>query len=327
MLMFLINAFHQLQQDLSYIALLSLIFLTVSLTAAAIAFSVLNRDVYAERLAKFLRLFRPTLIKDPQLFDEEKQGMTAKIITPLHRIVAPADGDEQQQYKLRLMRAGFRSRQAYRYYFSAKVVLAILLPLVYLFVAAFYTINIQAVTICLLLLPLGFYLPDLFVAFLTARRQERLVKSLPDALDLMVVCVEAGLGLDITFKRVGDEIRSMSKDLSDEFYLTNLEVRAGKSREESFHNTALRTGVSEIHNLMTILSQTSRFGTSVATALRVHSEAMRVQRRQVAEEQAAKSAVKLVFPLLLFIFPTLMIVLAGPAALQIIRTLFPALQG
>lgn len=327
MQMFLVNIFYQLQQNLTYFGLLALVFLTVGLAVGGIAFYFLYRDVFAERLAKFLRLPQPTLIKNPKLFDEEKQGLVTKIINPLHRIIAPKEGYGQQKYKLKLIQAGLRSKQAYRYYFAAKVILAILLPVVYLTVDAFYSISKQAVGLSVILLVLGFFLPNLFIAFLTAKRQDLMVKSLPDALDLMVVCVEAGLGLDMTFKRVGDEIRDLNKDLSDEFYLTNLEVRAGKPREESFYNMAARTGIAEVHNLMTILAQTSRFGTSVATALRVHADAMRVKRRQVAEEMAAKSAVKLVFPLILFIFPTLMIVLAGPAALRIIRNLFPAIGG
>jgi len=327
MRMFLVNTLYQLQQNLAYFGLLFFVFLAVSLAVGAVISFFLRRDVYPERLARFLRLPAPTIIKDPKLFDEEKQGMAAKIINPLHRIVAPQAEAVQQKYKLKLIRAGLRSRQAYRTFFAAKVVLALLLPIIYLSLGALYTFTVQTIALSVVFLVVGFFLPDLFVAFLTAKRQELMTKALPDALDLMVVCVEAGLGLDMTFKRVGDEIRSLNKDLSDEFYLTNLEVRAGKSREESFRNMATRTGVSEIHNLMTILSQTSRFGTSVATALRVHADAMRVKRRQVAEEMAAKSGVKLVFPLVLFIFPTLLIVLAGPAALRIVRNLFPAFGG
>jgi tight adherence protein C len=323
--MFLINALYQLQQNLPYIGLLALVFLAVGLTVGALVFYFLNRDVYAERLARFLHLPRPKLIKDPKLFDEEKQGLAARIINPVSRIIAPKEEDIQQKYKLKLIQAGLRSRQAYRYYFASKVILAILLPVAFLAVTAFYAITEQSLAWAVLLLVAGFFLPNLVVAHLTGKRQERMVKALPDALDLMVVCVEAGLGLDMTFKRVGDEIRDLNKDLSDEFYLTNLEVRAGKPRTESFYNMAARTGVAEVHNLMTILSQTSRFGTSVATALRVHADAMRVKRRQLAEEMAAKSAVKLVFPLILFIFPTLMIVLAGPAALRVFRNLFPVI--
>ncbi len=131
----------------------------------------------------------------------------------------------------------------------------------------------------------------------------------------------------MTFRRVGDEIRPLCADLSDEFHLVNREVRAGKSRKDAFKQMAVRTGVSEVHNLMTVLTQTSRFGTSIAKALRVHADAMRVRRRQNAEEKAAKSAVKLVFPLVVFIFPAIFVVLAGPAAIRIIRSLIPAFGG
>jgi tight adherence protein C len=131
----------------------------------------------------------------------------------------------------------------------------------------------------------------------------------------------------MTFKRVGDEIRPLSKDLSDEFALTTLEIRAGKSRDEAFRNMALRCNVPEVGNLMTVLSQTSRFGTSLATALRVHADAMRVKRRQIAEEKAAKSTVKIVFPLVLFIFPAIFVILIGPGAIRIIKVLFPILSG
>ena len=160
---------------------------------------------------------------------------------------------------------------------------------------------------------------------MTKTRQEKLVKGLPDALDLMVVCVESGLGLDMTFKRVGDEMLPLCKELSDEFTLTTLEIRAGISRADAFKNMNVRTGVSQINSLTTLLAQTSRFGTSLATALRVHADSMRIKRRQIAEATAAKSAVKMVFPLVLCIFPAIFVVLVGPGAIQIIKYLLPAL--
>jgi tight adherence protein C len=143
----------------------------------------------------------------------------------------------------------------------------------------------------------------------------------------MVVCVESGLGLDMTFKRVGDEMLPLCKDLSEEFTLTTLEIRAGISRADAFKNMNVRTGVSQIHSLTTLLAQTSRFGTSLATALRVHADSMRIKRRQIAEATAAKSAVKMVFPLVLFIFPAIFVVLVGPGIIKIIKNLLPALGG
>jgi len=189
----------------------------------------------------------------------------------------------------------------------------------------FYRFTPDMIPVFIIMAALGYFLPNLWVWLMFKARQERIFKGLPDALDLMVVCVESGLCLDMTFKRVGEEIHSICKDLSDEFNLTNLEVRAGKSRDEAFKNMALRTNVPEVHNLMTVLTQTSRFGTSLATALRVHADAMRIKRRQFAEETAAKSTVKLVFPLVLFIFPAIFVVLIGPGAIRIIKTLFPVM--
>jgi len=190
-----------------------------------------------------------------------------------------------------------------------------------------YRFTPDVILISCLLAVSGFFLPNLYIWLVTKGRRDGMTKALPDALDLMVVCVEAGLGLDMTFKRVGDEIQGINKDLSEEFRLTNLEIRAGRARDESFKDMATRTGVPEIHNLMTVLVQTSRFGTSLAKALRVHADAMRVKRRQLAEEQAAKSTVKMVFPLIFFIFPAIFVVLIGPAAIQIVKVLFPALSG
>lgn len=210
---------------------------------------------------------------------------------------------------------------------TAKVLLTIIFPTTYIATTVFSSFSLTRLLIILVLVIIGFGLPDTIVGFIIRSRQKRIIRALPDALDLMVICVEAGLGIDMTFKRVGDEIRPICKDLSEEFDLTNLEVRAGKSRADAFKNMFLRTGVPEINNLMTILIQTSRFGTSLAKALRIHSDAMRTKRRQIAEEIAAKSTVKLVFPLVCFIFPAIFVVLVGPGVINIIKVLFPAMGG
>ena len=191
----------------------------------------------------------------------------------------------------------------------------------------FFRLTPEILVICLVLAALGYLLPGLFLKMLIQSRQKRISRALPDALDLMVICVEAGLGLDMTFKRVGDEIRPISPDLSNEFYMVNREVRAGRPRTESFKNLGLRTGVDEVQNLMALLTQTSRFGTSMAKALRVHANAMRVKRRQLAEERAGKAAVKLTLPLIFCIFPAIMVVLAGPAALRIMSSIMPSMGG
>ncbi|MDA3971052.1 MAG: type II secretion system F family protein [Desulfobulbaceae bacterium] len=325
---FLYRLLENLLTNREYVALQILIFLAASLLAGGLILLFRRRDMLSERMAKLWPGQKSTHIKNTKLFDEEDQdGLTAKILNPIHKIIAPSEFSTKKKIRLRLVQAGMRSKQAYTTYLAVKVILAVLFPLAYLVVSAYYMITSTTLSIAVLLTIAGFFTPNLVLLHLTQKRQLVMSRSLPDALDLMVVCVEAGLGLDMTFKRVGDEIRPLNKELSDEFYLTNLEVRAGKPRAESFKNMAERTGIPDIHNLMNILSQTSRLGTSVADALRIHSDAMRVKRRQLAEEQAAKSGVKLIFPLILFIFPAILIVLAGPAALKIITQLFPKLGG
>jgi tight adherence protein C len=146
-------------------------------------------------------------------------------------------------------------------------------------------------------------------------------KALPDALDLFVVCVEAGLGLNQAIMRVSEEIERVSPVLADQLALVNLEIRAGTPRDEAFRNLGDRTGLQDIKSLMAMLIQTDRFGTSVAQALRTHAETMRTKRRQRAEEAAAKTTIKLVFPLVLFVFPALFVIILGPAVIQILETL------
>ena len=181
--------------------------------------------------------------------------------------------------------------------------------------------------VCILSAMAGFYLPNLWLRIKIDRRKEKILLGLPDALDLMVVCAEAGVGLDAAINRVGDEMRLSNKTLSDEFNLMSLELRAGKARRDAFRDLAIRTDLEDVNNLASLLIQTERFGTSISQALRVHSDAMRVKRFQRAEEVAAKLPVKLLFPLIFFIFPSLFVAILGPAIIRIFRTLLPTLGG
>ena len=173
---------------------------------------------------------------------------------------------------------------------------------------------------------LAYLLPGMILARMAKRRQHRIRLGLPDALDLLVVSVEAGLGLDQALQRVGAELAFAHPDLCDELRLINLELRAGKARSEALHNLADRTGVDDVAALVAMLVQTDKFGTSVAQSLRVHSETLRTKRRQRAEEAAAKTGVKMVFPLVLCIFPAIYVVTLGPAAIQFMRVLGPMSQ-
>ena len=168
---------------------------------------------------------------------------------------------------------------------------------------------------------LGFFIPRFFLKRMINGRQTRIRIAMPDALDLTVICVEAGLALDQAMMRVGEDLRHAHPDLANEFYLMNLELRAGKPRAEALRNLYNRTGVDDIKALVTTLVQTDRFGTSVAQALRVHSDSLRTERRQRAEEQAAKTTIKMVPPLVVFVLPSIIIVTLGPAIINLYRTL------
>jgi tight adherence protein C len=173
----------------------------------------------------------------------------------------------------------------------------------------------------------GYYGPVLWLRRAIGSRKDALQRAIPDALDLMVVCVEAGLGLDQAIGRVGEEVKRAHPELSDELNILALELRTGVSRREALRNLAHRTDLEEVRNLVAILVQTDRFGTSIGQALRVHADAMRTTRGLKAEELAAKLPVKMLFPLIFFIFPIMFIVLIGPAAIKMVRVLVPALTG
>jgi tight adherence protein C len=184
--------------------------------------------------------------------------------------------------------------------------------------ALMYTIGVAGV---------AFYLPDVVLWFLKKSRQDNIFFGLPDALDLMVVCVEAGLGLDQAMRKVSEEMKKTYVVIAEEFGLCNLQLQMGRARNEVLHELGARTGVDDLKALSAILIQADKFGSSVAQALRVQSDSMRTRRRQMAEEKAAKTAVKLIFPLVIFIFPAIFIVLVGPAAITMINEMFPAMSG
>lgn len=304
-----------------------MIFLSVALCIGGMTLLVLRRNPASKRLSKLVLQEKPVVKERKKLLEKDDNGLVSKVTTPLHTVISPSRGEHRQRIKIQLMQAGFAAKKSYRNYLAIKVLLTLLLPTLFLIRSVFFRLTPEIMAICLLLAAFGYLIPGIILRVMIQGRQKRISRALPDALDLMVICVESGLGLDMTFKKVGEEVRPICKDLSDEFHLVNLEVKAGRPRNESFKNFGLRTGVPEVQNLMTLLTQTNRFGTSMAKALRVHSDAMRVKRRQLAEERAAKTAVKLVIPLIFCIFPGIMIVLGGPAVLRIWKSIFPHLGG
>jgi tight adherence protein C len=227
---------------------------------------------------------------------------------------------DPSQVRIRFLRAGIRKNNAGAIFWGAKCFFCISLPIVFFIgrLTIFKIISDQiAVGLAVLVALAGYYLPDLWLTIKTNSRREKLLEGVPDALDLLVVCVEAGMGLDAAINRVAEETKLTNPILSDELKLLNLELRAGKSRQDALRNLALRTNIDAMNSLVTLLIQTDKFGTSVAKALRVFSDSFRTQRYQKAEEFAAKMPVKLVFPLIMFIFPSLFVIIIGPAAIRI----------
>lgn len=261
---------------------------------------------------------------------EGRKGYFQQLINSLGRRAKPKDEEEISGLRLKLMQAGYRRHGAPLVFFGYRIFLAVLFSVIVLTGRIFVVRAMMPgsfVAIAVLLVVAGYYLPSLWLRIKISSRQQKILEGLPDALDLMVVCVEAGMGLDAAINRVGEEMTLRNAVVSEEFRLMGLELRAGKLRREALRNLGIRTGLDDVKSLMTLLIQTDKFGTSIAQALRVHSESMRTRRYQKAEEIAAKLPVKLVFPLILCIFPALFVVIVGPAIIKIFRVLLPALGG
>ena len=233
-----------------------------------------------------------------------------------HAPERPSEGGKLRQ---RLIWTGYRGNEAFIVFAGLRVAVA-LAAFVALATPILMRPNVGA---AMGAAAFGYMLPGFVLARMAKRRQHRLRLSLPDALDLLVVSVEAGLGLDQAIQRVADELAFAHRELSEELRLINFELRAGTARSEALHNLATRTGVDDISSLVAMLVQTDKFGTSVAQSLRVHSETLRTKRRQRAEEAAAKTGVKMVFPLVICIFPAVWVVTIGPAAIKFVQILFP----
>lgn len=231
-------------------------------------------------------------------------------------------GEAPSALRLRLIQAGYPAASAVPMYMGTRVLLPAGLglgALTMLPLLGFKTIGIMVGVVYFV--ALGYVGPSLLIRMRTKKRQKEMQKALPDALDMLVVSVEAGLGLNQAMVRVAEEINRLSPVLSEQLALVNLEIRAGTGRDEALKNFADRTGLADISSLVAMLIQTDRFGTSVAQALRTHADTMRTKRRQRAEEAAAKTTIKLIFPLVFCIFPAMFVVILGPAVIQIIAAL------
>jgi tight adherence protein C len=292
------------------------------------AISVYGYRRYAKPARVYQQLGGPVAIPNPVIdkVDEHDSGL---LVTVMEQIGAqiPVATQDALAARRELIAAGIRWEGAVAVLYGIKVVLcAVLLILAFTYRADVTSNSILRIVLVVAAGLVGYFGPSLYLERMVDKRREELRLSLPDALDLMVVSIEAGLGLDQAVQYVGRELEVTHKDLSDELSLVNLEIRAGKRRAEALRNLAERTGEREIGKLVAILIQTDKFGTSMAESLRTHSDFMRVRRRQEAEERAGKVGVKLVFPIFFCILPAMLLVSAGPGLLQVFKYLFPMMK-
>jgi tight adherence protein C len=297
------------------IALGLLLFLSLTALITAVGYWTYARP---SRFQKRLGTLEETPAVTVNSSDAAGRAWLIRVVETIGEKV-PLSPQEASMARRTMLAAGFRSDRAVTVYYGVKVLSA----LGFVVVAGLVWAHIENPALRLLVWPalaaLGFFLPNLGLDVLVSRRQERIRFALPDALDLMVVCMEAGLGLDQAINSVSKELLITHKDLSEELGLVTLEMRAGKRRVEALKNLSARTGEPELSKLVATMVQADRFGTSVAESLRTHSDFMRVKRRQAAEERAAKVGVKLVFPIFFFIMPAIMLVAAGPGIMQMVR--------
>jgi len=288
------------------------VFVTVALVVFAFAAAAATPSSV---LGTRLRALGGQPAQAPERAALKGRGRLEQALDPISKAI-PLSPSDVTRTRAWLIQAGLRDSRHVSYYFGSRLLLAFL---GLAGVVAFSGFDSMPLLVCVP--ALGFFIPRFFLKRMIKDRQQRIRIALPDALDLTVICVEAGLALDQALMRVGKDLHHAHPDLSDEFHLVNLEMRAGKPRAEALRNLVDRTGVDDIKSLVGTLIQTDRFGTSVAQALRVHSDSLRTARRQRAEEQAAKTTIKMVPPLVLFILVPFLFVTVGPALIQAYHSL------
>lgn len=300
-----------------------LVFLGIVMGIWAVLSAISNRN--SKSLDRLARLSRTGGRQADDKLAKDNDGKLAGLLETVKSVASPMMPQtelETNELKIKLANAGFRSDAAPTVYSGLRVAC---LGLSFLISAAVFVpgrpLGWQSLQWVVIFTGLGFYLPSIILWWLRKKRQEAIFLSLPDALDLLVVCVESGLGLDAGLRKVCDEMSEHAKVICDELALANFQLQMGRPRREVLHDLGVRTGVDDMRSLAAILIQADRFGSSIAQALRVQSDSMRTRRKQIAEEKAAKTAVQLLFPLILFIFPGIFVVLVGPAAINIMENL------
>jgi tight adherence protein C len=283
------------------------------------------------RPGRFMRQLGTPVISEVRgkILDPTAEPTSSSLVTLLHQIGSrvPSSDTEVATLKMDLVRAGFRGENTLPVFYGLRIVATLMMLFFCIMLEAKMPPNpVMKLGLMASGIGAGWVLPRFVLEKKVAKRQEILRLSLPDALDLMVVSIEAGLGLDQAIQHVAKELGPSHPQLAEEMSLVTLEMRAGKRRSEALRNFAERTGESEFRKLVAILIQNDRFGTSMGESLRTHSDFMRTRRRQEAEERAGKVGVKLVFPIFFFILPSMLVVAAGPGILQIFKYLFPMMK-
>src|SRR4051812_30081486 len=299
-------------------------FFAITLGVWAVLSVVADRPINSEE--RLRRVLNPTAARpDASAMARQQDKFQAKFAEAARRLgktLKPTDEVALGKLRLTLLNAGFRDENAVTIFYGVKMLamiacLAIAAPLV----LARYGPTQAGLCYILLGGALGFYLPGVIVEKIRKKRAESIFLGLPDALDLMVVCVEAGLGLDLAMRRVTTELATSCPVLCEEFAIANFQSQMGRARKDVLRDLGVRTGVDDMRSVAPVVIQAERFGSSIGSALRVLSDSMRLKRRQLAEERAAKTAVKIMIPLVLFIFPGVFVVLVGPAGIQIAKTM------
>lgn len=291
------------------LAIFALVFVAIATAVFALGTAVTSPASPVSSRIQWLLGRRVQTREKPELRERVE-----RMLDPLSKIV-PVSPEDASELRLQLIQAGYRESRHVQIYRGIRVLCALI---------AFGAVVVSGMLFRAPLLAfaaaaLGYMLPRFVLKRRIAQRQLKIQLALPDGLDLAVICVEAGLGLDQAISRVGEELRHAHAELSEELQLVNLEMRAGKPRADALRNLAARTGVDDIRAFVAVLIQTDRFGTSVANALRVHSDSLRTERRQRAEERAAKTTIKMVPPLVFFVFPAMFLVTLGPAVIAFIH--------
>jgi tight adherence protein C len=311
----------------------TIVLLGAGLSSVAVAATFLGvramvtvpRDAVLDRVVRVTRI----AVADQSLpLPTKETSLWVALLGSLSNLARPEEGDEISRTKTRLMHAGVRREHAVEIFYGSKIALSVALAGGLLLVSAIGAAPIpHAHMLAVVLAAAGFYSPNVWLRSQVKARQSALGRSLPDTLDLLVTCVEAGLGLDAALGRITDELGLSAPELASEFRHTTMQIQAGVARADAFRRLAERTGLEELRSLSAMVIQTEMFGTGIARALRVHSSSMRTRRTHRAEEEAATVAVKMMVPLILCILPSLFAVILGPAVVRIIELLMPTMSG